>query len=244
MNPNDTNLRDHFEIIKQAKADKAKADLVGMFGGYDDKPAPMVTKTFDSLPDFKPANVQTFFDITIGEEGKEGYESGRVVFEIFSEDVPKTAENFRQLCVGDRGHPLHYKHNVFHRIISGFMMQGGDTTAGNGTGGVSIYGEKFDDEQIWFPHTHAGLLSMANAGPNTNGSQFFVCYKDTPHLDGKHTVYGRAISGFEICQKAENIEKDSSDKPLLNVCIADCGELTGDDKLSAENADFLATYAA
>ena len=166
------------------------------------------------------------------------------MFEVFSEDVPKTAENFRQLCVGDRGAPLHYKHNEFHRIISNFMMQGGDTTAGNGTGGVSIYGEKFDDEQVWFPHTHSGILSMANAGPNTNGSQFFVCYTATPHLNGKHVVFGRAISGFSICEKAENMPKDSGDKPLKPVKIVDCGELTGDEKLNAETADFLSSYAA
>ena len=122
-------------------------------------------------------------------------------------------------------------------------MQGGDTTAGNGTGGLSIYGEKFADEQVWFPHTHKGILSMANAGPNTNGSQFFICYGPTPHLDGKHTIFGRVISGFSICEKAENVEKGASDKPLKKVRILDCGELTGDDKLTVETADFLETYS-
>ena len=90
--------------------------------------------------------MQTYFDITIGNEGEDGFEKGRVVFEVFSEDVPKTAENFRTLCVGDRGVPLSYKGNCFHRIIANFMMQGGDTTVGNGTGGLSIYGDKFEDE--------------------------------------------------------------------------------------------------
>ena len=187
--------------------------------------------------------MQTYFDISIGEEGEDGYETGRVVFEVFNQDVPKTAENFRALCTGEKGEEFHYKGNCFHRIISDFMMQGGDTTAGNGTGGKSIYGEKFEDEQVWYPHTHKGILSMANAGPNTNGSQFFICYKDTPHLNGKHTIYGRVISGYTICEKAEQVEKGASDKPLKAVKIYDCGELTGDDKLTAENADFLATYS-
>lgn len=200
-------------------------------------------KNFDAIPAFKQSNVQTYFDITIGTEGEEGFESGRVVFEIFNEDVPKTAENFRALCTGEKGSDYHYKGNCFHRVINGFMMQGGDTTAGNGTGGRSIYGEKFADEQIWIPHTHKGVLSMANAGPDTNGSQFFVCYGPTPHLDGKHTIYGRIIGGYEICEKAEAVEKGASDKPLKDVKIADCGELLGDDKLTAENADFLATYS-
>ena len=107
---------------------------------------------------------------------------------------------------------------------------------------MSIYGSKFEDEGIWFPHTHKGVLSMANSGPNTNGSQFFICYTATPHLNEKHTIYGRVISGFDICEKAEKVET-VSDKPKLDVQIADCGELTGDDKLTAETADFLSTYA-
>lgn len=149
-----------------------------------------------------------FFDISIGTEGEDDYVKQRVVFELFA-DVPKTCENFRGLCTGDyggKGLGLHYKGNRFHRVIKGFMMQGGDTTNGNGTGGKSIYGDKFDDEQIWYPHTHKGLLSMANAGPNTNGSQFFVCFKDTPHLDKKHTVFGRVIHGYSIVEQCESNE--------------------------------------
>lgn len=101
-------------------------------------------------------------------------------------------------------------------------MQGGDTTAGNGTGGISIYGEKFEDEQIWYPHSHKGVLSMANAGPDTNGSQFFICYGPTEHLNGKHTVFGRVIDGYDICEKVEQVETDQS-KPKLDVTIVNCG---------------------
>ena len=157
--------------------------------------------------------------------------------------MPKTAENFRALCTGEKGAQYHYKGNCFHRIINGFMMQGGDTTAGNGTGGLSIYGDRFEDEQVWYPHTHKGVLSMANAGPDTNGSQFFICYDATPHLNGKHTIFGRVIHGFDICAKAEAVEKGASDKPLKSVKIADCGELKGNDKITVEDADFIDNYS-
>lgn len=122
-------------------------------------------------------------------------------------------------------------------------MQGGDTTAGNGTGGMSIYGSKFADEGYWLPHTHKGILSMANSGPNTNGSQFFLCFNTTPHLDGKHTVYGRVIDGYDICEKVEEVKTGAQDKPILDVEITGCGELTGEDKLDEETADFLGNYA-
>jgi cyclophilin family peptidyl-prolyl cis-trans isomerase len=146
------------------------------------------------------------------------------------------------LCTGEIEDIPSYKGNKFHRIIPNFMMQGGDTTEGNGTGGKSIYGNKFNDEGVWLPHTHKGILSMANSGPNTNGSQFFVCYNDTPHLNEKHTVYGRVIHGWGICETAEYVEKGANDKPLSDVTIVDCGELTGEDKLNLENADFIKTY--
>lgn len=142
--------------------------------------------------------------------------------------MPKTCENFRGLCTGDyggKGLGLHYKNSNFHRLIKGFMLQGGDTTEGNGTGGKSIYGDKFNDEKIWYPHTHKGLLSMANAGPNTNGSQFFLCFAAAPHLNQKHTVFGRVIKGYEHVAKMEDIETGAQDKPLTPLEIVDCGEL-------------------
>ncbi len=148
------------------------------------------------------------------------------MFELFKNKTPKTAENFRCLCTGEKGADLHYLNNIFHRVIPGFMMQGGDITQQNGTGGKSIYGHKFPDEKVWLPHTHGGLLSMANSGPDTNGSQFFVCFKATPWLDGKHTCFGRVISGMGICRKAEAVKTGAQDKPLTQIKIAGCGELT------------------
>lgn len=146
-------------------------------------------------------------DIQIATEA----EPRRVEFELFSNICPRTAENFRALCTGEKGEgktgkALHYKGCGFHRLIKGFMLQGGDFTAGNGTGGESIYGNKFDDEDFSIGHQTTGLLSMANAGPNTNGSQFFITFKETPWLDGKHTVFGQVSKGIEHIQFIENIQ--------------------------------------
>ena len=170
------------------------------------------------------ANPQVFFDITIG-----GAPAGRVTFELFADVVPKTAENLRALCTGEKGmgrsgKPLHFKGSSFHRIIPNFMCQGGDFTRGNGTGGESIYGEKFADENFKLKHSGPGTLSMANAGPNTNGSQFFICTADTSWLDGKHVVFGRVIDGMQVVQQMEAVgsRNGATSKPVV---IADCGQL-------------------
>ncbi|KAJ8530257.1 hypothetical protein K7X08_037092 [Anisodus acutangulus] len=170
------------------------------------------------------ANPKVFFDLTIG-----GAPAGRVVIELFADTVPKTAENFRALCTGEKGvgkmgKPLHYKGSTFHRVIPGFMCQGGDFTAGNGTGGESIYGAKFADENFKKKHTGPGILSMANAGPGTNGSQFFICTAKTEWLDGKHVVFGQVTEGFDVIKKAEAVGS-SSGRCSKPVVVADCGQL-------------------
>lgn len=169
-------------------------------------------------------NPRVYFDITIGDKA-----AGRIVFELFADAVPKTAENFRALCTGEKGQgtsgkALHYKGSGFHRIIKQFMCQGGDFTRGNGTGGESIYGEKFQDENFDRKHTEPGLLSMANAGPNTNGSQFFITTVVTSWLDGKHVVFGKVVEGIEVVEAMEAVGS-SSGSTSAEVVIADCGEL-------------------
>ena len=158
---------------------------------------------------------------------------GRIELELFSDLLPITCENFRCLCTGEKGKgltgkPLHYKGVKLHRIITGFMTQGGDTTQGDGTGGESIYGQRFDDE--WPNGTHVkhskpGLLSMANAGPNTNGSQFFITHAKTHWLDGRHVVFGQVVKGMEHVTWIETNCGTSSGTPMKNVYIKDCGEI-------------------
>ena len=118
-------------------------------------------------------------------------------------------------------------------------MQGGDTTNRNGTGGLSIYGAKFNDEDTWFPHTQKGLLSMANSGKNTNGSQFFITYKETPWLDNKHIVFGRVIKGYDICAKAEKAKTGQNDVPAYGITIVDCGELSEQEKIAEDQIEKL-----
>ena len=148
-----------------------------------------------------------------------------------AENTPVTSENFRCLCTGEKGvgksgKPLHFKGSAFHRIIPGFMAQGGDFTRGNGTGGESIYGEKFADENFKNKHAGRGILSMANAGPGTNGSQFFLCFTETPHLDGAHVVFGQAIGeeSGKVLAAMESVGSGSG-KTSTPVVIADCGQL-------------------
>jgi len=168
-------------------------------------------------------NPHVFFEIAF-----DGQPIGKVVFELYAHVVPKTAENFRALCTGEMGKGksgkrLNYMGSPFHRIIPGFMCQGGDFTRGNGTGGESIYGEKFRDENFTMKHTEKGLLSMANSGPNTNGSQFFITVGATPHLNGKHVVFGKIVSGYEVIAKCERTGS-SGGQTSKKVTIHNCGE--------------------
>ncbi|GAA5870552.1 hypothetical protein JCM8547_002046 [Rhodosporidiobolus lusitaniae] len=179
-------------------------------------------------------NPRVFFDIAVN-----GQKAGRITFELFADVVPKTAENFRALCTGEKGvgnmgKPLHYKGSKFHRIIRKFMCQGGDFTNGNGTGGESIYGEKFEDENFELKHEKPFLLSMANAGPGTNGSQFFITTVPTPHLDGKHVVFGKVLHGRSVVRLMEEAPV-SGDAPTEEITIEECGQLAeGDDGIVAD----------
>merc|ERR1719327_1804036 len=201
--------------------------LYSTFGGGGGARGPSVPLAQASSPE----NPVVFFEMKIGEE-----DVGRIEMELFKGYYPKTAENFRCLCTGEKGvgksgKKLYFAGSTFHRVIPNFMCQGGDFTRGNGTGGESIYGEKFADEfeNGIVGHSEPFLLSMANAGPNTNGSQFFLTTARTPHLDGKHVVFGRVTSGQEVVKAIESVGSGSgrTSKPVV---IHACGEIVEKNK--------------
>ena len=185
-----------------------------------------------------PVTHQVYFDVDIG-----GQPAGRIIMGLFGDVVPKTVENFRALCTGENGTSssgavLHYKNSPFHRVISNFMAQGGDITQGNGRGGESIFGRKFDDENFDLRFTKPYQLAMANSGKNTNGSQFFITFIKTEWLNGHHVIFGEVIGGFDIVQRLENIAT-SDGVPAYEAHISDSGELVMDDSLSKSAHIFI-----
>ena len=174
-----------------------------------------------------PKNPVAFLDLKVGEKDKK-----RIEIELFKDKVPKTVDNFLSLCTGEK--KMTYKGSKFHRVIKGSMMHGGDFENGDGTGGKSIYGDKFEDENFYYAHSGEGLLSMANSGANTNNSQFFITFKELPWLDGKHVVFGKVIKGLDVVKDIEKIPTEGNYKPKEDVVIENCGEIKDGEEIDPE----------
>jgi peptidylprolyl isomerase len=210
------------EKQKQAREHEKKA-FGQLFQGptmYDVK-----TSAVQKVPPYEPKNPHVFFDLRVGPSGP----VKTIAIELFSALLPKTVENFRCLCTGEKStttQKLAYKGSRFHRLIKGFMLQGGDFDHGDGTGGASIYGPQFPDEPFWLDHDRAGLLSMANKGPNTSGSQFFITFNAADWLNKRHMVFGRVVQGMSVVRELENLPVGANDVPKDEIVIVDCGMRT------------------
>ena len=231
--PNDPTSKNCFDLLQQRKIEKQKKEQKlfksflhsKLYEEKDDKHIILTTPAKSIPKDINPSNPKVFFELKNLENDIKSY---RVEFELFQDKVPKTTENFISFCrgyVSSDNKTLSYKGTKFHRVIKDFMMQGGDFENGNGTGGCSIYGKKFDDENFFYPHSQELLLSMANSGPNTNGSQFFITFKETPWLDGKHVVFGRVIKGGEFIKELEKVSCGENNIPNKDIIIVDCGDV-------------------
>ncbi len=226
-NPTDARIKYELEATREKKNQaeaKGKKAFKKMFETetlYAEK-APVVQPP----PPYNPANPKVFLDLQVGKD----LGLKRVVIELFAKLVPTAAENFRCLCTGEKstgGQKLYYKGSKFHKLVKGLMIQGGDFEKGDGSGGVSIYGKTFADENVWITHDSAGLLGMANNGPNTNASQFFILLNGADWLNKKHIVFGRVVKGLDEVKALEKVEISEKDVPKENIVIADCGEFTG-----------------
>lgn len=201
-------------------------DAMNTIQGFIGQPEAAARQAFapvlSFLPSFNEVQQRPILAIDVAIDSKP---AGRILFELFDETTPRTAENFRALCLGLPGYG--YVGSKFHRIIPGFMIQGGDFENGDGTGGVSIYGGQFEDENFLVPHNSSGLLSMANAGPNTNGAQFFVTVNKTPWLDGKHVVFGRVydLNSYDVVKTIEHYGHQDTGKPFADIEITNCEQL-------------------
>jgi len=221
--PKNVEIRNMLGVCKMASraADrKQMAELGSMFGGK----AGELYKGVPQIPQWRGPLPTAWLDVSI-----DGVEVGRIVIELFAKHVPRSAENFRSLCTGERGHgkhskmPLHYQGTPFHRAIPGFMVQGGDIVKGSGMGGECIWGAHFADENLDGLHDVPGVVSMANAGPNSNSSQFFITTIAAPHLDKKHVVVGHVIEGMDVVHQIQNVQTDSRDVPMQRVLVSASG---------------------